>query len=97
MVWVENLPEDSAFKRKLREDSPAEWTQSEYLLAAAVDLLANANWQRQGKKRARRPKPVQRPGGKKQYQKYGDTSGWTQERIRGFLASKKPRQEAEPQ
>lgn len=41
------------------------------LLALVGDLLAVANWQRQGKKNARRPKPIQRPGQPKQGTTYG--------------------------
>lgn len=41
---------------------PAIWTTADYMLAAVIDLLAGANWQRAGKKNAPRPKPVPRPG-----------------------------------
>jgi hypothetical protein len=39
-------------------------------LARVVDLLALANWQRSGKKRGRKPKPVPRP---KQQTRIGST------------------------
>ena len=39
----------------------AEWGATEYLLAAAVDALHAANWQRGGGK-SQRPEPVPRPG-----------------------------------
>lgn len=48
----------SAIARAIRGH---DWTQDTALLAAAVDLLALANWQRQGKKTAPKPKPVPRP------------------------------------
>jgi hypothetical protein len=32
------------------------------LLATIADLLAEANWQRQGDNKAQRPQPIQRPG-----------------------------------
>jgi hypothetical protein len=38
------------------------WSQTDYLLADVIDLLAEANWQRAGNKHAPRPKRVQRPG-----------------------------------
>lgn len=37
------------------------WSIEAQLLADVVDLLAIANWQRQGKKSAKKPKPVERP------------------------------------
>lgn len=40
------------------------WGPAEYLLALIADELAIANWQRQGKKGAPRPKPLPRPGDK---------------------------------
>jgi hypothetical protein len=40
----------------------AGWTITDYLLAAAVDVLQAANWQRQGDDKAKRPLPVPRPG-----------------------------------
>jgi hypothetical protein len=40
----------------------AGWGLVEHLLAAAVDALNGANWQRAGRRGAPRPKPVQRPG-----------------------------------
>ena len=38
------------------------WATMEYMLANVVDLLNAGNWQRSGDKRARRPKPMPRPG-----------------------------------
>lgn len=40
----------------------ARWGLAEQLLATAVDVLQMANWQRGGDKKARRPKPIPRPG-----------------------------------
>lgn len=37
------------------------WGVTDYLLAAAVDALNAANWQRAGDKKAHRPKPLPRP------------------------------------
>lgn len=38
------------------------WTLDAHLAALTVDALHAANWQRAGKKGARRPKPIPRPG-----------------------------------
>lgn len=38
------------------------WSQTDYLLAAVIDVLQEANWQRAGKPNAPRPKRVKRPG-----------------------------------
>lgn len=54
-----HLPPDSATGRAVVP--PDAWGITEYLLAAAVDALHNANWQRGGGKGAR-PQPVERPG-----------------------------------
>lgn len=40
----------------------ADWGLVEHLLAAAVDALHGANWQRSSRRGAPRPKPVPRPG-----------------------------------
>lgn len=40
----------------------SEWGTVEELLALVVEALWDANWQRQGKRTATRPKPIQRPG-----------------------------------
>ncbi len=54
------LPPTSAFARSMHGQR-ATWSSTEYLLAAAVDALAAANWQRGGGK-GRKPKPIPRPG-----------------------------------
>lgn len=59
-VLLRHLPPDSAFAR-LQLGEAAGWGIAEHLLAAAVDALHGANWQRSGGKRAR-PKPIPRPG-----------------------------------
>lgn len=53
------LPPESATARAV--NPPTGWGIAEYLLAAAVDALHNANWQRGGG-RGPRPTPVERPG-----------------------------------
>jgi hypothetical protein len=59
---------DGPLGRALRGHS---WTETTYLLAAIVDLLAVANWQRAGRKSAPKPRPVPRPGDKQREQRYG--------------------------
>lgn len=54
-----HLPPDSATARAI--NPPTGWGITEYLLAAAVDALHAANWQRGGG-RGPRPTPVERPG-----------------------------------
>jgi hypothetical protein len=46
------------------------WGPTEHLLAAAVDTLRGANWQRSGGKGSR-PKPTPRPGRKHGTRRYG--------------------------
>lgn len=58
-----NLPPGSAVWRALGEGQA--WTDGDYLLAAAVDALNGANWQRAGGK-DEKPKPVMRPADAKQ-------------------------------
>lgn len=60
-MLVSYLPRESATVREVRGEAVA-WGPTEHLLAAAVDLLAGANWQRGGNKKAPRPKPLLRPG-----------------------------------
>ena len=55
---VRHAGPDSAIVRALRGHP---WSDTECLLALMADSLAEANWQRQGKKGAARPKPVPRP------------------------------------
>lgn len=64
-MFVEHSPRESAVFRDLHPEF-AEWGVVEHLLAGAVDALNVANWQRVGKKNAPRPKPVKRPGLKKE-------------------------------
>ncbi|MGW3440525.1 hypothetical protein ACWDB3_25395 [Streptomyces bacillaris] len=67
-VLVKHMPRDSAVSRELDGDG-AEWTVSDYLLAAAVDHLAAANWMfasvntDEDADPPEMPMPVPRPGG----------------------------------
>lgn len=59
VILSNNNPADSALAYKLHGDY-ARWGTTEYLLAAVLDSLNAANWQRSGKS-SRKPKPVPRP------------------------------------
>lgn len=60
-VIVKHLPRSSALVRVIEGDDHP-WGLAEQLLAATVDALHAANWQRgEGKKRDK-PKPIPRPG-----------------------------------
>lgn len=61
LAIVQCSPRSSAF---YRAQNPDEWMWDEklHLLAAAVDALNVANWQRSDTKKNRFPKPIQRPG-----------------------------------
>lgn len=60
-IVIEQADRSSAIGRAALGEH-AEWGAAEYLLAAAVDALNAANWQRSGKASSPRPKPVPRPG-----------------------------------
>jgi hypothetical protein len=96
MIFIENLPQDSAFKRKHASKTGAEWTLDQHLMAMMVDLLARGNWQRQGKKHAQKPKPIPRPGKRSSVNiVHGNVKGLDPRKVREFLESKRPRREAE--
>lgn len=66
-VLVKHLPRDSAVVRGLHGEA-AEWSVTDYLLATAVDQLAESNWmfatvnQDEEAEPLEYPAPVQRPG-----------------------------------
>lgn len=60
----------------------AEWSMSDHILAAILDSLNAANWQRGGGK-GQRPKPMQRPGSTKK-KTYGGTPMSLEEAKRVF-------------
>ena len=60
-VLLTQLPAHCALHRSER-GLEAAWGLSEHLLASIVDALNAANWQRGGDPKAKRPKPVERPG-----------------------------------
>lgn len=97
MVFIEKLPPESSFKRRLAEKTVAEWTLEQHLLAMIADLLARGNWQRQGKRHAQKPKPIPRPGKKTSVSVvHGSVKGLDPRKVREYLESKKPRKEAGP-
>jgi hypothetical protein len=57
---IRYLPSDSATVRAL--DPSSQWSTTDHLLAAVVDTLRVANWQRAGDRRVSPPTPLQRPG-----------------------------------
>lgn len=59
-LLLEYLPADSATRRLVNPEG-AGWGVTEHLLAAAVDTLRGANWQRGGGKGSK-PKALPRPG-----------------------------------
>ncbi|MEU6589700.1 hypothetical protein ABZ923_10820 [Streptomyces sp. NPDC046881] len=66
-VLVRHLPQDSATLRELHGEA-ADWSVTDYLLAAVVDQLAEANWmfatvnRDEDAEPLEYPKPVPRPG-----------------------------------
>ena len=72
MVFVVHSPRGSALYRASHPEF-ADWGVVEHLLASTVDALNAANWQRAGKKTNPKPKPVQRPGLKKD-KKFGSNA-----------------------
>lgn len=87
--FVRFLPMDSALMRSLHGDD-SYWGLKEQLLAAAVDTLRVANWQR-GEGKGDEPEPIERPGVESKNQKMDgmdeaealDWLGWTLEDIGG--------------
>jgi hypothetical protein len=69
-VIVKHLPRGSALVRELHGDDPP-WGLTEQLLAAAVDALNGANWQRGSGKLKDKPNPIPRPGVEQPKPSYG--------------------------
>lgn len=72
-VLLRYAPPTSALVRELQPEL-ANWVSGRVtadLLATIADLLANGNWQRQGKKNAPKPKPIKRPGAVTSATRYG--------------------------
>lgn len=58
---IRHAPPGNALSREVAPIH-SEWTITDHLLAAAVNLLSIANWQRVGDEHAPRPKPLLPPG-----------------------------------
>lgn len=84
VALLNHLPPESATVAALHGP---QWTRVEYLLASVVDVLAAANWQRQGKKGAPRPKPLPRPGVESGDQHLGGEA-MSPEEVDAILASR---------
>lgn len=61
-MLISHLPPDCALQRATTEPENVGWDLHTMLLAAAVDALHAANWQRGGDKSAKKPQPIPRPG-----------------------------------
>ena len=59
MALIEHLPAGAALWQELGWDGA--WSPETHLLAHVGDMLAVANWQRSGGKKADQPKPLPRP------------------------------------
>lgn len=84
VALINHLPPESATVAALHGP---QWTRMEHLLASVVDVLQAANWQRQGRKGAPRPKPIRRPGVDRGEERYGGES-MTPEEVDAVLASR---------
>lgn len=74
---------DTLLHRELSGDG---WTLDQHLLALVHDQLALANWQRQGKKGATRPKPLS-PLARKTDESVGKADGLDQREVLAVLAA----------
>lgn len=72
------------------------WGITEQLLAAAVDALNGANWQRGGGKQRDKPKPIPRPGTRNEESKSFGRDAVTIEEIDDFLGWSKELATPEP-
>ena len=70
-VFLAHVPADSATARAVHGEAAA-WGLAEHLLAAVVDVLQFANYQRAGGK-GRKPRPVKRPGDGRHVTRHGRT------------------------
>lgn len=84
---LRHLPHTSATSQALHGDAVV-WTSTDHLLAAAVDALNIANWQRTGKKQ-NRPKPIPRPGVEdKTRRTFGTARKMTLDEAHAFFTAK---------
>ncbi|MFB4265298.1 hypothetical protein [Nonomuraea sp. GTA35] len=91
--YLSHMPRESALARALLgDDSP--WGLNEQLLALAIDVLRQGNYQRGGGK-GQKPKPLQRPGVRKKDQplRHGRTTR-TPDEVVTYLDRFRPQQSA---
>lgn len=62
-----------------------DWTLDQHLLALVLDTLRLANWQRQGRKGARKPDPVSPLAKPRSAERVGDTDGRDPDEVRAML------------
>ncbi|HEY5201190.1 MAG TPA: DUF5361 domain-containing protein [Acidothermaceae bacterium] len=87
-LLITQLPGDSALARAAHPDA-ADWSLTNHLLAATVDVLQLANWQRSSDAKIPRPARIPRPGvpdGAK------DKASDTERKARAFLERQKQRE-----
>lgn len=70
---IRHAPRESGLARLL-EPVATQWTDTDYLLANAVDILASLLWAQAGRKGQKRPDPVLRPGDEPKNKKIGTTA-----------------------
>lgn len=90
-VIVRNCPRESALARALAPVDSA-WSDTEYLLADAVDLLSLLVWfkTKDGSKNRNRPEPRLRPGDEPKQKTYGTTAVPMDEMARILGWEKRP-------
>lgn len=80
-VLIRYLPKDSATMQQILGREFASWDVTDYLLAAVVDVLQGANWQRGGGK-GQRPKPLPRPKSKVEIEEHNRRHVANEARLR---------------
>lgn len=88
-MLIEHLPPTSAFHRDVAGHA---WTDTEHLLAIVADRVAENTYvsARAGRMKARKPKPLQRPGEPRTGQ-MGDRGEHDTEAVVTYLDQYKPR------
>ena len=96
----------SAFRSFVRQDAQqphaalyrvltgpdGQWKLTEHLLAAAVDTLAVANWQRasSGKRKPKKPQPIPRPGLKRRRRRVAGDTAVPMSQARSIFEARNP-------
>lgn len=68
-----------------REMAGDDWTLDQHLLALVVDRLAWANWQRQGKKNAKKPDPISPLAKRRRASKVGESGEHSDDEVLALL------------